>query len=227
MKEEIIHLLIVDDDDRIRKLLRKYLKENGFLVSVAQDAAETINLVQEFIFDLIILDVMMPGKDGYTLASELKNQLTVPILMLTAMGEVESRIKGFEAGVDDYLVKPFEPRELLFRINNIISKTKIIQNKLNSNYVYFGNLKYDLANNRLTKDDITVNLTTAEAKLLSILISNKEKIISREKLAMLCSGINERSIDVQIIRLRNKIEVDPKKPYFLQTIRGEGYVFYT
>lgn len=217
------HILVVDDDKRIRELLGKYLKDNNYFVSTAKDAEEAAEVLELFEVDLIIMDVMMPGKSGREFTKELRQSSDIPILMLSAMAEIDDKIAGLETGVDDYLVKPFEPKELLLRIYRILSRTKKIIFEKNT-IITIGNLNYDLKNNRLTKNDEFIPLTSSEAKLFSILASNIGKTLSREELADLCGGVNLRSVDVQIIRLRNKIEEDPKKPYFLQTIRGEGYL---
>ncbi|MFV9876322.1 MAG: response regulator [Rickettsiales endosymbiont of Dermacentor nuttalli] len=225
ISEYVSHILVVDDDDRIRGLLCKYLCSKGFIVSTAHDAIEARKLIQMFVFDLLILDVMLPGETGIEFARIIRSNYDMPILMLTAMGEVEERISGLESGADDYLSKPFEPRELLLRVSKLISRSNVKQ-KDNCNIVSFGDCEFNIVNNRLTKSGISIALTQAEANLLFILVQNLEKIVSRSDLASLCGGINERSVDVQIIRLRNKIENDPKKPLYIQSIRGEGYVLY-
>jgi two-component system phosphate regulon response regulator OmpR len=218
------HILVVDDDDRIRQLICQYLTSNNFFVSVARDVAEAKILMENYIFELLILDVMMPNVTGIEYAIEIRQNSDIPIIMLTAMDHSSDRIKGLESGADDYLAKPFEPLELLLRVQKLIARSRSRNSE--GEKVEFGPWDFNLKNNRLSHYGNFTPLTTGEAKLLSILTSNLGKAISREKLAELCGGINERSVDVQIIRLRNKIEDDPKKPIYLQTIRGEGYVFY-
>jgi two-component system phosphate regulon response regulator OmpR len=217
-------ILVVDDDNRIRKLLGKFLNSHDFLVSVAKDAKEAKDLICEFKFDLIILDVMMPDETGVEFSYNLRKSSKIPILMLSAMGEVDQRINGLESGADDYMVKPFEPRELLLRINNILERSSSLSSQ--KQIIQIGQMSFDFATNRLTDNDQLINLTLAEANLLSILAKNTCITMSREELADLSGGVNERSIDVQIIRLRSKIEKDPKEPRYLYTIRGKGYVLY-
>ena len=217
-------ILVVDDDNRIRKLLGKFLNSHNFLVSVAKDTKEAKDLICEFKFDLIILDVMMPDETGVEFSINLRKSSKIPILMLSAMGEVDQRISGLESGADDYMVKPFEPRELLLRINNILERSSSLSSQ--KQIIQIGQMSFDFATNRLTDNDQLINLTLAEANLLSILAKNTCITMSREELADLSGGVNERSIDVQIIRLRSKIEKDPKEPRYLYTIRGKGYVLY-
>lgn len=219
------HVLIVDDDTRLRSLLGKYLREHGFIVSTAKDAAEARVQMGYFAFDLLILDVMMPGEGGLELARSFRQTSAVPILMLTALGEPEDRIAGLESGVDDYLVKPFEPRELLLRIQTILRRMHA--QKETAMVISLGRLQFNTKTGVLREGAGVVSLTTGEARLLSILAEHLGMTLSREKLAELSSGtINERSVDVQITRLRQKIEPDPKQPYYLQTVRGEGYVLH-
>ncbi|MCE3232217.1 MAG: ompR [Rickettsiaceae bacterium] len=220
----ITHILILDDDTRIRDLLARFLQDKGFFVSTAKDAYDARNQTQEFIFDLIIADVMMPGENGVEFTKKLRKSSNTPVLMLTAMGDVEDRISGLESGADDYLAKPFEPRELLLRIQRILQRTK---NEVAAKIIKFGNISYNPAKNSLEQDGENIYITSNEAQLLTILCSNLQTTVSREELARFCGGINERSIDVQITRLRNKIEQDPKKPVYLKTIRGQGYVLYS
>lgn len=220
---DITHLLVVDDDNRIRELLTRFLHENGFFVSPAKDAAEAASLLGEYVFDLIIVDVMMPGQTGIEFTASLRQRSNVPVLMLTAMGEVEDRIAGLESGADDYMPKPFEPRELLLRVRSILQRTKgVSKNKP----VTFGNMIFYRDRNKLEQNGSDIALTSNEEKLLSILCDNLNKPVSREDMAKLCGGINERSVDVQITRLRNKIENDAKKPLYLKTMRGQGYILY-
>lgn len=218
----IKHILVVDDDTRIRDLLGKFLRENGFFVTLAKDASDAREKLQEFRFDLLVVDIMMPGESGIELTAALRKEMDVPILMLTAMGETEDRIAGFESGADDYLPKPFEPRELLLRIKSILQRTK--SNLTDANIIAIGDLSFDMAKAILSNGDEIIALTSNEEKLLTILCQRRGKIVSREDLSKLCGGVNERSIDVQITRLRNKIEKDSKRPVYLKTVRGQGYV---
>ena len=217
------HILIVDDDDRIRNLLKDFLSENHYIVSTAENADQAKEKLNYIKFDTIILDVMMPGQDGYDLTKEIKRQIKVPIILLTAKGEVENRIKGLELGADDYLGKPFEPKELLLRIRNIIKKG----NKLDLKSIY----KIGIAEVNLNK--MTVNLknkskkiNNSEKKVLIEMLANPGTTYSREEIGKISGISQERSIDVMITRLRQKLELDPKNPKFLQTIRGSGYVLW-
>lgn len=220
------HILVVDDDTRIRELLSRYLQDHGFYITTAKDAAEARLRMQDFIFDLIVLDVMMPGETGTEYAISLRKTSDIPILMLTAMGEAEDRIAGLESGVDDYLTKPFEPKELVLRIHAILKR--IHTHKEAQHYIPIGALRFNLHTNQLFQGNDLINLTQSEAVLLSILAAHTDQTVTREMLAeKLGSAINERSIDVQITRLRQKIEPDPKQPRYLQTIRGAGYILYS
>lgn len=223
MKEQITHLLIVDDDKRIRELLGKFLMDNGFVVTVANHTTAAREKLQEFIFDLLIVDVMMPCESGIEFTSWLRAQNNnTPILMLTAMGEAEDRISGLENGADDYLPKPFEPRELLLRIQKIVARTRpTLKSKIT-----FGKLVFDASTASLQKNGQDVPITSNEATLLGALCDNIGTTVSREYMAKLCSGVNERTIDVQITRLRSKIEDNPKNPTHLKTVRGKGYALY-
>ena len=218
-----VHILIVDDDDRIRNLLKDFLSEKNFIISTAENADEAKIKISYLKFDLLILDVMMPGQNGYELTKEIRKDLKVPIILLTAKGEVENRIKGLELGADDYLGKPFEPKELLLRIKNIINKnTKL---KLSSKYK-IGKVEIDLNKMIIKLNDAFKKINNVEKKVLMEMLSSPGKTFSREEIAKI-SGINqERSIDVMITRLRQKIEANPKNPKFLQTIRGSGYVLW-
>ncbi len=218
-----VHILIVDDDDRIRNLLKDFLSEKNFIISTAENADEAKIKINYLKFDLLILDVMMPGQNGYELTQEIRKDLKVPIILLTAKGEVENRIKGLELGADDYLGKPFEPKELLLRIKNIINKnTKL---KLSSKYK-IGKVEIDLNKMIIKLNDAFKKINNVEKKVLMEMLSSPGKTFSREEIAKI-SGINqERSIDVMITRLRQKIEANPKNPKFLQTIRGSGYVLW-
>ena len=220
------HILIVDDDNRIRNLLQTYLIGHQYVVSVAKDTTQARELLATFNIDLIILDIMMPNETCIEFAQILRQTSNVAILMLTAMGDVEERIAGLKSGADDYIAKPFEPRELLIRIEKLINRTKHLKKMLNNCIIYFGQTEYDVANNTLSKNDIHIVLSSGESKLLNILIDNLGIAINRQELAKLCGNINERSIDVQITRLRTKIESDQKKPKFIQTIRGQGYILF-
>ncbi len=217
------HILVVDDDDRIRNLLKEYLKENKFLVSTAQDSKEAKIKLNHFRFDLIILDVMMPGQSGYELTREIKGNNSPPIILLTAKGEVENRIKGLELGADDYIGKPFEPKELLLRINNILSKKFKID--LEKKY-YVGRASIDLNKMIIELNNSQRKINVTEKKILIEMLSNPGKTYSRSRIGELSGILQERSIDVMITRLRQKIEIDPKNPKYLQTIRGSGYVLW-
>jgi two-component system, OmpR family, phosphate regulon response regulator OmpR len=217
------HVIVVDDDTRIRELLKRYLHDHGFFISTAKNAKEAMALLEYVQCDLLIVDVMMPGESGIELTRNVRRISKVPVLMLTAMSEAEHRIAGLESGADDYLSKPFEPRELLLRIERILQRT---MSATVAQEIKLGMLQFDPVKNILSRQGANIPLTSAEARLLTILLENKGKPVSRSLLAELSSGVNERSIDVQIIRLRTKIEDDPKKPTMLKTIRGEGYVLY-
>ncbi len=219
------HLLVVDDDARLRQLLRRYLSDNGFRVTLAADAAEARASLASFAFDLIVLDVMMPGETGIELTRALRDegrQKRLPILLLTAMGEPEDRVNGLEQGADDYLAKPFEPRELVLRIRNILERRGGGGETAAS--VRFGAFRFDLSRNELFRGGEPVHLTSAEAGLLAALAARAGDAVSREDLSQSApfSG-NMRNVDVQMTRLRRKIETDPRYPRYLQTVRGTGY----
>ena len=224
------HLLIVDDDERIRSLLQQFLVQNDYLVSTAKDAEQAKTLLSAIEFDLIILDVMMPGQDGISFTAELRKlQNNAPILLLTARGETEDRIKGLEAGADDYLPKPFEPKELLLRINAILRRMPDLkEDQLIPKTLNFGNLNYDVSRNELWKGENQIRLTTTESQLMKIFTSALGEPISRADLVTSLgrdvSLAQDRAIDVQITRLRRKIEVNPSQPRYLQTVRGAGYM---
>jgi two-component system phosphate regulon response regulator OmpR len=222
------HILVVDDDTRLRDLLRIYLREQGFAVTVAAHAREARARLALFQFDLMVLDVMMPGETGIDLARNMRNGgagTDLPILLLTAMAETEDRITGLESGADDYLVKPFEPRELVLRIHAILKRAAPASGQ--KTYVYFGEYKFDIAAGRLQKNGEMVNLTGGEAQLLKMLAGRSPEPVTRADLAVsLGSGNNERNVDVQITRLRKKIEADNGKPFYIQTVRGSGYALY-
>ena len=223
MENNKLHILVVDDDDRIRNLLKEYLSENNYIVSSAENAEEAQEKLEYFKFDIIILDVMMPGQDGFKLTKIIKKKISVPIILLTAKGEVENRIKGLELGADDYIGKPFEPKELLLRINNIIKKN----NKIDLNLKYHvGNAQINLNKMIIRLNEKNKKINNSEKKVLVEMLSNPGKTYSRAEIGKI-SGINqERSIDVMITRLRQKLEVNPKNPKYLQTIRGSGYVLW-
>ena len=220
---KIPHILVVDDDDRIRNLLKEYLNDNNFMISTAQDANDAKIKLKHFKFDIIVLDVMMPGQDGYSLTKEIRSKNNQPIILLTAKGEVENRIKGLEYGADDYISKPFEPKELLLRIKNIISKNKEID--LNKKHK-IGNAEIDLNKMTITIKGDQKKINVSEKNVLSKMLSSPGKTFSRLKIGEVSGILQERSIDVMITRLRQKIEVDPKNPKYLQTVRGYGYVLW-
>jgi len=218
------HILVVDDDDRIRELIKEYLNENKFVVSTSDNAEEAKIKLSYFKFDLIVLDVMMPGQNGFELTEEIKKNSNVPIILLTAKGEVENRIQGLELGADDYLGKPFEPKELLLRIKNIVKKSKKIDlNKINK----IGEAKVDLNKMSIQFKNKINKINDAEKKVLTEMLANPGKTYSRIQIGEISNIKQERSIDVMITRLRQKIELNPKNPKFLQTIRGSGYVLWT
>lgn len=221
------HLLIVDDDERIRGLLQKFLMRNGFLVSVARDAAQARKILGGLEFDLIVMDVMMPGEDGVTLTRDLRKKMATPILLLTARGEASNRIEGLEAGADDYLVKPFEPKELLLRINAILRRVPVAKAaEPVRQFLHMGGVRYDLDRGEMWRGEVPVRLTATEAALMRIFAAQPGVPLSREKLVADQGedAAQERAVDVQITRLRRKIEDDPKVPRYLQTVRGEGYM---
>ena len=223
MESEKLHILVVDDDDRIRSLLKDYLSENNYIVSTAENAEQAKIKINYFKFDILILDVMMPGQSGYELTKEIKKKLKVPIILLTAKGEVENRIKGLELGANDYIGKPFEPKELLLRINNIIKSS----NKININSDYsVGSAKINLNKMIINLKEKNSKINNSEKKVLIEMLSNPGKTFSREEIGKISGITQERSIDVMITRLRQKIEINPKKPKYLQTIRGSGYVLW-
>ena len=217
------HVLVVDDDDGIRNLVKQYLNENNFLVTTAisaEDAVQKINLIK---FDLIVLDIMMPGKNGLEFTIENKQKINTPIILLTAKGEASERVEGLEVGADDYLSKPFEPKELILRIKNILNKTK---SKNIKRVIDFGNIAIDLNKHLIIKNDKEFKINNTEKTILEVMINSPGKTFSREEIGRIINLDKERSIDVIITRLRKKIEVDPKNPKYLQTLRGEGYVLW-
>jgi len=217
------HILIVDDDDRIRELVKQYLNENDYLVTTAnsaEDAKEKVNIIK---FDIIILDIMMPGQSGLDFTNENKKKINTPIILLTAKGESSDRIEGLEIGADDYLAKPFEPKELVLRIKNILDKTK---SKSQKRVVNFSNINIDLNKSLIIKNNREFKINNTEKIILEKMINSPGETFTREEIGKLINLDKERSIDVIITRLRKKIEVDPKNPKFLQTIRGTGYVLW-
>ncbi len=229
MNADDAHLLIVDDDERIRTLLQKFLMRSGFLVSGARDAAHARRILSGLEFDLIVLDVMMPGEDGMSLCADLRKTITTPILLLTAKGETDDRITGLEAGADDYLAKPFEPKELLLRINAILRRVPQAEPVVVAPKVLnLGPIRYDIARGEMWQGDDLVRLTATESQLMRIFSSAPGEAMTRarlvEELARSGGQSQERAVDVQITRLRRKIEADPKQPRYLQTVRGAGYM---
>lgn len=231
---DIAHLLVVDDDDRIRGLLQKYLIRQGFLVTAARDAAQARRLLQGLAFDLIVLDVMMPGEDGISLTSWLRSRSAVPVILLTARGEARDRIAGLEAGADDYIPKPFEPRELVLRINAILRRTpRSADAPQQPQVMILGRMRYEPETGELRDGKELVRLTQTEGALMRLLAASPGEVVSREALVdhlgrdrgtSIAETTQERAIDVQITRLRRKLEPDPKRPRYLQTVRGEGYM---
>jgi two-component system, OmpR family, phosphate regulon response regulator OmpR len=228
MTELPSHLLVVDDDERIRGLLQKFLIRNGFLVSTGRDAAHARRLMAGLDFDLLVLDVMMPGEDGISLTRDLRRSMTTPILLLTAKGEAQNRIEGLEAGADDYLVKPFEPKELLLRINAILRRVPQVKSAdTTPRSLHLGAVRYDLERGELWRGSELIRLTATEAQLMRIFAAAPGSAIPRGRLVGDLDreeGGGDRAVDVQITRLRRKIEEDPKQPRYLQTVRGEGYL---
>ncbi|MDA9103220.1 response regulator transcription factor [Candidatus Pelagibacter sp.] len=223
MNDFVAHILVVDDDEGIRSLIKQYLNENNFLVTTsdsAENAEEKISIIK---FDLIVLDVMMTGKSGLDFIKQNKSKIDTPIILLTAKGEAENRVEGLEIGADDYLPKPFEPKELTLRIKNILNKTKRNDEK---RIITFDNIKIDLNKLLIIKNDTEYKINSTEKIILEKMINNPGKTFSREDIGKLTDLDKERSIDVIITRLRKKIEIDPKNPKYLQTLRGAGYVLW-
>jgi len=223
MEKNKFHILVVDDDNKIKNLIRQFLSEKGFIVSTASNAEEAKLKIDIFDFNLIVLDVMMPGQDGYDLTKEIKQSKNIPILLLTAKGEVENRIHGLELGAEDYLGKPFEPQELLLRIKNII-KTSAKQNLMKSNKI--GSAELNLSKMTIKLNEKVQKINSSEKRVLLKMLSSPGKIFSRSEIGKISQISKERSIDVMITRLRKKIEKNPKNPKFLQTVRGSGYVLW-
>jgi two-component system phosphate regulon response regulator OmpR len=223
MNDFVAHILVVDDDEGIRSLIKQYLNENNFLVTTshsAENAEEKISIIK---FDLIVLDIMMTGKSGLDFIKQNKSKIDTPIILLTAKGEAENRVEGLEIGADDYLPKPFEPKELILRIKNILNKTKRNDEK---RIITFDNIKIDLNKLLIIKNDVEYKINSTEKTILEKMINNPGKTFSREDMGKLTDLDKERSIDVIITRLRKKIEMDPKNPKYLQTLRGAGYVLW-
>ncbi|MEE9588756.1 MAG: response regulator transcription factor [Hyphomicrobiaceae bacterium] len=225
LADDAAHVLVVDDDHRIRSLLERYLRENGYRTTAAKDVPDARASMRGLEFDLVVLDIMMPGESGLELARELKDQSDVPILMLTARASVDDRITGLEYGVDDYLAKPFEPRELVLRINNILRRRET--DELLPDEVTMGQLIFHVARGELKRGPATIKLTERERDLLRLFAQRPGETIQRHELSGDDSIGNERAVDVQINRLRRKIEVDPSNPVYLQTVRGKGYILHT
>jgi two-component system, OmpR family, phosphate regulon response regulator OmpR len=224
MDNSKIHILIVDDDDKIRDLLKQYLKNNNFFVSTAinaSDAEEKLKIVK---FDLAIIDIMMPGKDGLQLTKEIRDKIDLPIILLTAKGEAEDRVRGLELGAEDYLPKPFEPKELLLRIKNVIKRIKKDNHIITA--IKIGKANVNIKKMEIYKDKKIIKINASEKILLENMITSAGKIFSREEISKITNLTQERSIDVLVTRLRQKIEPDPKNPKYLQTVRGTGYVLW-
>ena len=223
MNKFVAHILVVDDDDGIRNLVKQYLNENNFLVTTANSAEDASKKIEVIKFDLIVLDIMMPGKSGLEFTQENKNSIKTPIILLTAKSEVSERVEGLEVGADDYLPKPFEPKELVLRIKNILNKTKRRDLK---RVIEFGSIKIDLNKHLIIKNSKEYKINNAEKIILEEMIHSSGKTFSRDEIGRILNLDKERSIDVIITRLRKKIESDPKNPKYLQTIRGAGYVLW-
>ena len=223
MNKNNFHVLVVDDDDRIRELVKEYLDENNFLVTTAKDSVDAKQKLQIVKFDLLILDIMMPGEDGLSLTKEIKKNDPVPIILLTAKGETRDRIEGLELGADDYLGKPFEPKELLLRIKNILNKTKI---PVLPEKIYIGNTLINLKKLNIKINNQTKKINPQEKKILEKMLRSPGKVFSRDEIGKIIKISKERTIDVMVTRLRQKIESEPKNPKYLQTIRGSGYVLW-
>jgi len=223
MNKKIFHILAVDDDDRIRELVKEYLIENNFLVTTAKDAADAKKKLEIVKFDILILDIMMPGEDGLSLTKEIKKNNPIPIILLTAKGEARDRIEGLELGADDYLGKPFEPKELLLRIKNILNK---IQKPILSDTIYIGSALVNLKKFHIKMDNRIKKINPQERKILEKMLESPGKVFSRDDIGKIINIYKERTIDVMIARLRQKIESYPKNPKYLQTIRGSGYVLW-
>ena len=223
MNKNIFHVLVVDDDDRIRELVKQYLEENKFLVTSAKDAIDAKKKLEILKFDILVLDIMMPGQSGLSLTKEIKKNNSTPIILLTAKGETQDRIKGLELGADDYLGKPFEAKELLLRIKNILYK---VQKPILPNEIYIGNTIINLKKLEIKMNGKIKKINPQEKKVLEKMLESPGKIFSRNDIGKIINILKERTIDVVITRLRQKIEINPKNPKYLQTIRGSGYVLW-
>ena len=223
MNKNIFHILVVDDDDRIRELVGKYLEDNNFIVTTAKDAFDAKRKLEIIKFDILILDIMMPGKSGLSLTEDIKKTNQAPVILLTAKGETIDRIKGLEIGADDYLGKPFEPKELLLRIKNILNKTK---KTILPSEIYIGNSIINLKKLQIKTDKKTIKINPQEKKVLEKMLEVPGKVFSRNDIGKIINISKERTIDVIITRLRQKIETNPKNPKYLQTIRGSGYALW-
>tara|TARA_B100000029_G_scaffold476218_1_gene520173 strand:- start:210 stop:887 length:678 start_codon:yes stop_codon:yes gene_type:complete len=223
MNKNIFHVLVVDDDDRIRDLVKQYLEENNFIVTSAKDSLDAKRKLEILKFDILILDIMMPGESGLSLTKEIKKTNSTPIILLTAKDEKHDRIKGLELGADDYLGKPFEPKELLLRINNILQK---IRKPVLPNEIYIGNTMINLKKLEIKVNNKIKKINPQEKKVLEKMLESPGKIFSRDDIGKIINILKERTIDVVITRLRQKIESNPKNPKYLQTIRGSGYVLW-
>ena len=223
MNKNAFHILVVDDDDRIRELVKQYLKENNFLVTTAKDALDAREKLKIVKFDILILDIMMPGESGLSLTKEVKKNKPTPIILLTAKGDTQDRIEGLELGADDYLGKPFEPKELLLRIKNILNK---IQKPILPDKIYVGDTLINLKKLYIKINDKIIKINPQEKKVLEKMIESPGKVFSRDSIGKIINISKERTIDVMITRLRQKIESQPKNPKYLQTIRGSGYVLW-
>ena len=223
MNKNTFHILVVDDDDRIRELVKEYLEENSFIVTTARNSSDAKKKIEIIKFDIMILDIMMPGESGLVLTKEIKRNYTTPIILLTAKGETANRIEGLEIGADDYLGKPFEPKELLLRIKNILNKVKKADLP---NEIYIGDVLINLKKLSIKTDNQIVKMNPQEKKVLEEMLKSPGKVFSRDEIGKIIRISKERTIDVMITRLRQKIETEPKKPKYLQTIRGSGYVLW-
>jgi len=223
MNKNMFHILVVDDDDRIRELVKEYLVENSFLVTTAKDVLDAKKKIEIIKFDILVLDIMMPGESGLSLTKEIKKNNPTPIILLTAKGETQDRIEGLELGADDYLGKPFEPKELLLRIKNILNK---VQKPILSDEIYIGNALVDLKKLNIKINNKIKKINPQEKKVLEKMLESPGKVFSRDIIGKIININKERTIDVMITRLRQKIESNPKNPKYLQTIRGSGYVLW-
>ena len=223
MNKNFFHILVVDDDDRIRELVKEYLEKNKFLITTAKNAFDAKEKIKIIKFDILVLDIMMPGQSGLSLTKEIKKSSQLPIILLTAKGETQNRIEGLQVGADDYLGKPFAPKELLLRINNIINK---VQKHMQLDEIYIGEAHVDLKKLNIKLNNKVIKINPQEKKVLEKMLETPGKIFSRSDIGKIIKITKERTIDVMITRLRSKIEANPKNPKYLQTIRGSGYVLW-